>query len=205
MAFLKRCHIVLNGQYKPEWTPAKVKQWVDRAGGNATFKCRVTDETTHVVLTEKEWKTQGSFVQQVLEARERGQPIHIVSFEWLDECFDKRGLRSENRYSWEHMDKRSMKESRQEAKRLAKMTKQPATTQGLMAQTFLQTTEAHITDHDRKKIAQQNEKDQQARQESEEEVRAKFKEHRERMSIPEQAAIFKRGAKRARNEILSGK
>jgi hypothetical protein len=201
---LKGCHIVALGQYKVEWAPSSVKKWVDFAGGHVSFKPKVTEETTHVVLTEKEWQGQSPFVQDVIEVKNGGQNIHIVSWEWLEECLEKRAKRSETRFSWESMDKKSIKASDQEAKRLSKMEKQPRTTQGLMAQTFLQTTEAYITDHDRKKIAQQQEKDEQARQEAEEEKRQQFKIHRERMSVPEQAAIFQKSAKRARVEILSG-
>ncbi|KJY01407.1 hypothetical protein TI39_contig292g00017 [Zymoseptoria brevis] len=200
---LKGCYIVIHGQVRSDWPVHKIKQWVDHLGGVASFKSKITEETTHLVVPEKEWQSRGPFVQEVLEATENGHDILIVSSEWLEDCLNNRAKRSESRYLWANLDMRSMKLNDQQAKQSSKLAKQPGNIQGLMAQTFLQTTEAHITDSDRKKIAQQQEKEAQAQEEADNEARLQFKDHRERMSIPEQAAVFRRGAKRARNEILS--
>lgn len=201
---LKGCHIVVHGQVRSDWPVQKIKQWVEHLGGVASFKSKIAEETTHLVVPEKEWRSRGPFVQEVLEATENGHDILIVSSEWLEDCLNNRAKRSESRYLWANLDMRSMKLNDHQAKQSSKQAKQPGNIQGLMAQTFLQTTEAHITDSDRKKIAQQQEKEAQAQEEADNEARLHFKDHRERMSIPEQAAVFRRGAKRARNEILSG-
>lgn len=184
-------------QYNKDWTPQNLKRWIEVRGGYVTCKEKLTEQTTHVVMNEDTWMEQGTFVRSILSEKveetseQNGRVIHIVSFDWLDQCFDSSARRSESKYKWKPMAGRGE-------------DKQPGNTQGLMAQAFLDSTETFVNAGDKKRIEKRKRQEAEDRVQELKEEKRQFDIHRKKMSVPEQAAVFRKGAKRARNDILSG-
>ena len=204
---LKKCHIVAIGQWKPDWPPAKVKTWVEEAGGKVTFQPKLTDETTHVVILEKTWKEQGKFVTEVLIAKEEDdRDIHIVDYEWLDKSLSNRSKRRESDHSFERKQKKLDEAAQKEDKKRAKMEKalEPRSGAGLMAQVYTESTDPFVSDLQKARDDRQRAEVLRIRDEKKIEQRMIAGKLRERNHIKELGQIFRRGVNKARNELLSG-
>lgn len=209
---LKECHIVVLGgtSFRADYTPSNLKKWIESAGGHVAFKEKLTEQTTHVVMSEDAWLDQGPFVQEILQSEIKNAPeqkarvINIVSYEWLQECLDTRTKKGESGYKWKNLAKDVLKNAGRASKQQAKERKQPGNTQGLVAEAFLDATEEFVDAGEQKRIIKRKRQEALDRAEEEEDEKRQFEIYRKKMSVPEQAAVFRKGAKRARNDILSG-
>lgn len=204
--------MVLKGTgFREDYTTQNLKKWIENAGGHVAFKEFLSEQTTHVVMDEDTWIEQGPFVQQILKAEvkdtseRKGRSIHIVSFDWLQECLDKRIKRGESAFKWKNLAGGVLKDAQRSAKQQAREDKQPGNTQGLMAQAFLDSTDKFVDAGEKRRIEKRKRQEAADRAEELEEEKRQFELHRKKMSVPEQAAVFRKGAKKARNDILSGK
>ena len=190
------------------WNRDNFEKWTKNAGGRLYPK--FTDDTTHLVISEKVWKQQGQPVQQAFEARERGRHIKIISPDWLQDCLESQLKRPEGPYSWEKLDKAAMQEAKKLEKETARIEKQmtgPQTTSGLMKEVFQQETERHVDPREKERMEREIEEQRRVqRQMAEEEAKKAMDEKKEAIERKkkEQAALFRKGAKKARNEIFSG-
>lgn len=75
------------------------------------------------------------------------------------------------------------------------VAKEPRTLQGMLTEALKESTEKFISEEDKQEVEEANRK---SREEAKKEKEADEKRKRE------QAALFRRGAKKARNEIFSG-
>ncbi|CZT17140.1 uncharacterized protein RCC_02972 [Ramularia collo-cygni] len=201
---LKDCHIVVlkGNKFRGDYTMPNLKKWIESGGGHVEFKEVLTERTTHVVMDEDTWLDQGPFIQEILKAEikgsseQAGREIHIVSFDWLQECLDNRVKRRESLYRWKKLAGGVLKNS-------GRSPKEPGNTQGDMLATLMTETDRFMNAGLKKTVEKRKRVDAEERENELEMEAQQFIIHRKKMSIPEQAAVFKRGAKRARNDILS--
>lgn len=200
--------MALNGtSYHENFTAQNIKKWIEGAGGHAYLKEKLTEQTTHVVINEKTWLAQGPFIQEILRAErketseQQGRAIHIVSFNWLDDTVRGRKKLGESNFKWKKL---APVRTDAEREQQAGEEKQPGNTQGLMAQAFLDSTDTFVGRAERKRIEKRKRQEAEDQADILKEEQQQFQDLRKRMSVPEQAAVFHKGAKRGRCEILSG-
>jgi len=198
-----------------KWTADQLKKWVSGAGGKLSAKF-IEGETTHVVCSEKSWKEQGPVIQAALAYNEKmtecekrspagngtAKIVKILSPDWLEEALTNSCKPNPGSYSWEKMDRKAMLIDRQAEKAAARVEKEfsgPRTTQGLMAEVLQEVTEKYISLEDKAQL----ERDIQIKKQAV--IEAAKEEAAQKLREREQAALFRKGAKKARNEIFSGR
>lgn len=204
-----KCYITNVGYYQ-EWTPNNISTRVNSNGGH--YQQKISNETTHLVVTPKAWKAQGTVVKHALELnRDSGRDIKIVSFDWLDDSWNNENRKNETPYQWEKLDPKSKDpkgndEPKKVQKANGKQTKEvegPKSYVGMMAEVFQESTDKFVDATEKKRIEKQIESARRVRAEMEKEER----EERELKDKEKEktAATFQKGAKKARNDIFSGR
>lgn len=168
------------------------------------------------MCSEKTWKAQPNAIKAALAANEKlnGSPagssessgggkkaVKIVSPDWLEDAVEQQRKPKEGAYSWERSDRAALELGKKADKAAAKAEKEamgPRSTQGLMAEVLQESTAQHISEAEKRQLEKEL---QRRREEAAREVREKEEEKRREK---EQAAVFRRGAKKARNEVFSG-
>ncbi|EME87670.1 uncharacterized protein MYCFIDRAFT_75515 [Pseudocercospora fijiensis CIRAD86] len=183
---LKSCVIVTVGLHE-DWNNQKVKDWVSQASGKV--ESRVTEATTHLVVSKKEWEKKGVVVQDALKRKDDSlQEIEIVSYDWLADSLHAKSKKREKGYRFVL------------ARSKGKGGDEPRSNSGLMKQLFddhtLGPTPAEKGLIEKRAV----ENAELARKRDE----AKMKDFEQsRMTVSEYAAIFKRGAQKARTHLLN--
>lgn len=200
---LKHCHIVTIGSYK-DWRGQKIKDWVENASGKVTSSPR--DDTTHAVITAKAWKQKPAILQEVLARKQNGQAIHVVDFEWLEKSLQTRAKRGENSFCYERREREIAKAVEKERKQMQKIDKaiQPKTVAGMLTQEFLGHTDQYVDQKEKQRALEKARAEAVARKEREEEKRKAFESQRDELRLALVAEIFKNGAKKSRDVLLSG-
>ena len=197
---LLKCKIAVAGQYR-EYGYGKVSGWINNLGGSASAS--VNKDTTHVVATEKAWKRKDAAVAQAIKLNEQGEAdIKIVSFDWLEDSVNNKTKKREGPYLWTKLDGTVAKHDAARAR--AEKAKKPKGHVGMMAEVFQQSTEQYVDPRQAKEVERQIKRDQKAREAQEEDERQekKAKKEQERKKA---ADAFGRGAKKAKNEIFTGR
>ncbi|KAK3672370.1 hypothetical protein LTR78_007677 [Recurvomyces mirabilis] len=171
----------------PKWTKERVTNWIAVAGGKLMTK--FTDSTTHLVCSERTWRNQSGVVKQAADKVKKGERIFIVSGDWLrDTLFNQKRAR-EGIYSFVKADKAAASVRRQ----LRQQAQDGGSREGSQ-----ENNEQFVSEAEKKKI-----EERLARERSAEEEARKKKTEAERVAKKEQEALFRRGAKKAKNEIFS--
>lgn len=161
-----------------------MKRWINEAGGE--LEKSLTTSTTHFVCDKDFFGDQGALVNQVVEAKKKGQQIDMVNFDWLVESLEKKAKKSEKRHRL--------------AVPVDAADDEPRSVSGMMKQVFLQG--APISEYDQKRVVKEQKHQENMMQEAQAHNMQYFE--RNTMGLAEQAAVFKRGAQKARRCILSG-
>lgn len=196
---LSGCTISLFGR-SPAWDndkQKKVPQWLANLSGK--FTQSFSDSTTHLVVSRKRWREEPrpAPLQKALDEKAKGRDLKIVTFDWLEDCLTLQSRKREAPYEWEKRDAEDAKLTAKAAKATQKGTAKSVP--GIMSEMFHESTEQYVDPEDRAKMERQLEKEREISKAKELEA----KEDRIRRQ-KEQAKIFARGAKKARNEALSG-
>lgn len=187
---LNGCYIVALGSFSAEWNQQNIKKWVVRASGQV--EPRVTDNTTHLVTTTKEWERKGTVVQDATKRIADGQELYIVSYDWLDDCLQSKSRKREKKYR--------IFDGKGDRTGAGGAADEPRSAAGLMKQLYEESTE--LTPAAKKNLEQQQAVAQELERAKEAEKMKMFQETR--MSLPEQALVFKKGAQKGKQLLLSG-
>ncbi|KAK4557088.1 hypothetical protein LTR86_006069 [Recurvomyces mirabilis] len=188
----------------PKWTKERVTAWIASAGGKLMTK--FTNSTTHLVCSEKTWRNQSGDVKQAADKVKKGERIFIVSGDWLCDTLFKQKRAREGVYSFIKADKaaasvrRQLRQQAQDggSREGSQEVNGPKSHAGLLAEAFTSHTEQFVSEAEKKRI-----EECLARERSAEEEARKKKIEAERLAKKEQEALFRRGAKKAKNEIFS--
>ncbi|KAF7193107.1 hypothetical protein HII31_05541 [Pseudocercospora fuligena] len=185
---LKGCVIVTVGLHE-DWNNQKVKDWVLQASGKV--ESRVTEATTHLVASKKEWEKKGVIVQDALKRKDESlQEIEIVSYDWLADSLQAKSKKREKGYRYALPGEAGKGNGANE----------PRSHAGLMKQLFDDHTLGPTPEEKALFEKRAAEEAELARKREE----AKMKEFEQtRMSVPEVAAIFKKGAQKAKTHLLN--
>ncbi|KAK5114153.1 hypothetical protein LTR62_002723 [Meristemomyces frigidus] len=187
------------------FTKDKVTRWISNAGGK--YLTKFTDTTTHLVCSERTFQAGHSDVRQAHEKVKKGERIYIVSGEWLRVTLMNQKRAKEAEYSFVRVDKAAAsvrqkvvqeREAREKGELGEEEEAGPQSVKGLLRHAFVDHTKQFVTEADRKRVEARLQREKAER----DEVR-KQKEQEERRAKAEQAALFRRGAKKAKNEIFS--
>ena len=193
---LQNCRIAASGNFRSDWTPQKMKNWIENAGG--TFHSHLKDDTTHLLVTKDGWQSQNAMVLKALETKTNGQDIKILCFTWLDNSLWKKRKASEKSYIWKEKLKAGINRVMGDANNMSEMQLskfRPKSVKGLMAEVFEETTERYAEDQENLKDTDDESERGRGKGEAKEAPR---------MSKKEQEAIFGRGAKKSRYQALIG-
>jgi hypothetical protein len=197
---LLKCKIAVAGQYR-EYPYAKVSGWIANLGGSASTNADKT--TTHVVATEKAWKRKDQAVAIALKLIEQGEAdIKIVSFDWLEDSVNNKTKKREGPYLWTKLDGTVAKQDAARARE--EKAKKAKGNVGMMTEVFQESTEKYVDPRQAKEVEKQIKQDRKAREALAEEERRE-KEERKEEERRKKAETFGRGAKKARNDIFTGK
>lgn len=198
---LLKCWITPVGTYK-SWTANQLGNWIGNNGGH--LQSKITDDTTHLVVHDKAWKSQAILVKQALALnKEEGRDIKIVSYDWLEDSFNNKSKKREGPYLWEKLDKLNVVKQKKAAKDAAKVTEGPKDHVGLMAEMFDDATKDFV-DEKTKRQLERSAEDQRRREREDKEEEKREKAEARKEEREKQAKAFGKGAKKARNEIFSG-
>ncbi|KAK0774824.1 hypothetical protein LTR91_025077 [Friedmanniomyces endolithicus] len=192
--------------YDPKWTKASLDRWIGHAKGRAITK--FTSNTTHVVCTEKAYQQQTGDIRAAVVARKKGERFHIVSPEWLAETLSQQKRAKESEFSWEKLAKSSGGKRKKKKKGSSDVedeeeeavVKRPKTAGGLLREVFQEHTEQFVSEGERRALRGVFEREEEVKRQA---VLAEEKERREIRAKAEKEAVFRKGAKKARNEIFS--
>jgi hypothetical protein len=193
---LLKCNITIAGQYR-EYGYSKLNGWISNLGGNTSTS--VTTSTTHLVATEKAWRRKDAAVKNALRLNKEGEAdIKIVSFDWLEDSVNNKTKKREGPYLWEIFDATLTK--RDAAKACEQKTKRRKDHVGMMAEVFEESTKDYVDPKEAREFERHIEKEKR--------VQAAMKDEKKRLEKEQKrlkhAERFKRGVKKARNEIFSG-
>lgn len=206
---LNGCYITTLGSYQ-NWQPSEIARWIKNQGGR--FEARVSESTTHLIVSEKEWKSQSKPIPQVLQQNgATDRKIKIVSFDWLHESLHHKTKRSEAPFRWEKIDPKSMKKTKhsmnvhedEPVKEYSPVVRGPKNHTGMMAEVFHGSTDHFVPEQEKRRIDKEIELQKAAQEQIEREDR-EAKELAAKEEAKKAAEVFKKGAKKARNEIFSG-
>lgn len=110
MPALSPCTILVLGDFGH--APTKIKQWIKYHGGTQVY--RLSETTTHLVCSEKNWKANHPTVLAAIEldnakteakAPNSGKcngskKLNIVTWDWLEDCTIKRRCFGAKKYEW---------------------------------------------------------------------------------------------------------
>ncbi|KAK0897536.1 hypothetical protein LTR91_022544 [Friedmanniomyces endolithicus] len=193
--------------YDPKWTKASLDRWIGHAKGRAITK--FTSNTTHVVCTEKAYQQQTGDIRAAVAARKKGERFHVVSPEWLAETLSQQKRAKESEFSWEKLAKSSGGRGRKKKKKSSSdvedeeeeaVVKRPKTAGGLLREVFQEHTELFVSEGERRALKGVFEREEEVKRQA---VFAEERERKEMRAKAEKEAVFRKGAKKARNEIFS--
>ena len=191
---MNKCYIATAGSYKDQ---EKVGGWVRNLGGH--LESRITEDTTHVVVSEKGWKNQVAFVKEALDLNEdEDRDVKIVSYDWLEDSANERTKKREDPFLWERLDKASLerwKKARREEGR-DDGGEEKMSHVGMIAEVFHESTDKFLDEKEKGRIDKKIKEDRKIRAEMEAEEKA------EKRKL---ANTFQKGAKKARSELISRK
>ncbi|EMF17061.1 uncharacterized protein SEPMUDRAFT_14184, partial [Sphaerulina musiva SO2202] len=187
---LSGCVIVTAGTGEKDWNNKQLKDWIDNASG--TFERTITDETTHLVVTENLWAAAGPLVEDVIARKKNGQNIKVVSQKWLEDSL---------------LAKSKLKEKPHEFAVPGSADREGGpgdirSHTGLIKELYLENTELSAA-QEKMNLKQQQMENDLAKEQLAESERELSKHIKASMSVPEQAAIFKKGAQKARALLAS--
>ncbi|KAK4506693.1 hypothetical protein PRZ48_000426 [Zasmidium cellare] len=191
----KDCDIVTVGRAdRDDWQDSNIKSWVTGGRGKVSFQSKITDQTTHLVVGEKQWKTQPAVVQEALKRSEQGQGIHIVTFEWLGDSATAKAKRAESRYLWVKKARAAMQEKGQ-----------PRSTAGLVSQLFTEETDGLISEKTKKRNKELRRLELEEQKEREKRELDEFNAKRDSTNYLALKELISRSILKNRNELLTDK
>jgi hypothetical protein len=104
---LKNATICFSGTF--EAPIANLQKWTEANGG--TFNRKLTTSTTHLVVTEANWRARVPEVKTALDS-----DIRVIDYEWFDDKLRTTGRVSENKYLWTTIDAERLKQEAKEAR-----------------------------------------------------------------------------------------
>jgi hypothetical protein len=104
---LKNATICFSGTF--EASIANLQKWTEANGGS--FDRKLTSSTTHLVVTEANWRAR---VPEVKTALDSG--IKVIDHEWFDDKLRTTGRVTENKYLWTTIDADRLKQEAKEAR-----------------------------------------------------------------------------------------
>ncbi|KAK3618553.1 hypothetical protein LTR56_024545 [Elasticomyces elasticus] len=201
------------------WTKDKIVAWIKSAKGNPIT--HFTNKTTHVICTAAAYKNGVGEVGRAKAARSKGERVHIVSPEWLAKTLHAQSKVGEAGFSWEKapgMNRRGggggrkkkvveveEVEDDEDGEVEEVVRKPPQNVKGMMVEGFLDHTQQFLSEGDRRKIKDQMAREKEMARLAEMQVEKDRREeaNRLRRERAEKEAVFRRGAKKGRNEIFS--
>ncbi|KAK5746889.1 hypothetical protein LTR17_000520 [Elasticomyces elasticus] len=201
------------------WTKDKLVAWIKTAKGNPTT--HFTKKTTHVICTATAYKNGVGEVGAAKAARAKGERVHIVSPVWLEETLLQQKKAGEAGFSWEKapgMNRRGggggIKKKKaveveevedDEDDEVEEVVRKPQNVKGMMVEGFLDHTQQFMSEGDRRKIKDQMAREKEMARLAEMQVEKDRREEASRLrrERAEKEAVFRRGAKKGRNEIFS--
>ncbi|KAK5683625.1 hypothetical protein LTS10_005158 [Elasticomyces elasticus] len=199
------------------WTKDKLVAWIKTAKGNPTT--HFTKKTTHVICTAAAYKNGVGEVGAAKAARAKGERVHIVSPVWLEETLMQQKKAGEAGFSWEKapgMNRRGGGGRKKKAVEVEEVeddddddveevVRKPQNVKGMMVEGFLDHTQQFLSEGDRRKIKEQMAREKEMTRLAEMQVEKDRREeaNRLRRDRAEKEAVFRRGAKKGRNEIFS--
>ena len=186
--FLAKCTIVPVGS-NSNWKTADVDRWISNAGGKMENK--LSKETTHLVVDGKTRKKDPSILQKAIEMKNKGYDIKIVSYDWLEDSLNNKSKKQAGPYLWSKLDKANVTET-------ATAPKEARGHVGMLTEVFKDSTDKYVTEAERKKLDKEIEHAKRVKKQMEHEEKEAARKKKE------EAALFRQGANKARNEIFSG-
>lgn len=214
---LSKCKIYVNFPIpswaaKSGWTKEKITGWVKNAGG--TLQGQFEEEiTTHLIVDERIWSNKTHVIQRAAAANEDGRKVFVVSPDWLENCLSEQKKLRENTYLWEKLDQTAQSSKRK--KKIVEPTVEDEdededgkrmSVAAMMAEVFNQSTEKHISDHDRRVLNDQLAGEEKVRQELKEAEAIKQAVEREELEKKrrEHAALMRRTSKKGTGDEFKG-
>ena len=199
---LQGCTISIFGR-NPTWNNDKhnkLSGWLGHLSGKLVNK--FSDGVTHLVVSQRRWTEdpKPGVLIQALQEKANGRDLKIVTFDWLEDCLNSQSRKREAPYEWERRDAEAAKITAKKQKAADKEEKAKAkSVPGIMSEVFHESTEQYVDPEEKERLDRQLARERELAKEREQaEKEERMKRRRE------QAKIFGRGAKKARNELLSG-
>ena len=104
---LKNAVLCFSGTF--EAPVANLQKWTEANGG--TFDLKLTPDTTHLVVSEANWRAR---VPEVKTALADG--IKVIDYEWFDDKLRVTGRVTENKYLWTTIDAERLKQEAKDAR-----------------------------------------------------------------------------------------
>jgi hypothetical protein len=195
-----QCNIAIAGFSHGEKDNAR--KWVGNMGGKTVSS--IDRNTTHVIASKSAWKSGHKIIDQAAkenETRNFRAEINIVTMSWIEDSSVARTKKAEGPYLWEKMP-RDNTHNGQESSGFGgeKVVKKPST-QKMMKDVLLESTEMHA-DEEFNRATEKEIKALEKRKKLEERVRKE--EEKAAKAQMDEAEVFMKGAKKARNDIFTG-
>lgn len=206
---LVKCNICTVGHFK-DWKPTQISQWITGCGGRHTS--RLNRETTHLVISSDKWRSEHELVKKAKEMNP-GQGkggVQIVSWDWLEDSVMNRTRRPEGTYLWAKLEPNA--KARKKVQKVQVNSSSDADESdteiaapkgakngaGMLREVFEDSTNRYVSAKENEKIKRQAAVEKQVREQI-------ARDEERRRKTEEEAKRFEKGAKKARNEIFSGK
>lgn len=95
---------------------ATLQKWTEANGG--TFERKLTPSTTHLVVSEVNWRAQVPEVQTAL-----ANGTKVIDYEWFDDKLRITGRVTENKYLWTTIDAERLKQEAKDARAAERVKK----------------------------------------------------------------------------------
>ncbi|KAK5129669.1 hypothetical protein LTR08_002994 [Meristemomyces frigidus] len=191
------------------WTREQLEKWIVAGGGGRHATKFIEGETTHLVCSEKAWQTQHVQIQAALAANAKigadsnggggggKREVRIVSPDWLETVVRDRHKPNAHSYLWSRLARDGEQEARRAGREAGREGGGARTVQGLLAEVLVESAEKFMSEGEKREVEREV---QRRREEVGREARER---ERERVREKEQAAVFRRQARKAKNEIFS--
>ena len=115
----KNMVLCFSGDFKP--SDVEIRRWTEHNGGE--YSKKVTDSTTHLIVSEANWRAR---IPEVRAAR-KDEEIKIVTYDWFDDKLrNEKGRVSEAKYLWYRIDDERAKQEEKEQKAAEREKKKKA-------------------------------------------------------------------------------
>lgn len=98
-------------------SPAILQKWTE--ANNGTYNRKLTSDTTHLVVSEANWRARVPEVKTALE----DATIKIVNYEWFDDKLRLANRVTETKYLWANIDAEQLKQEAKEARAASREAK----------------------------------------------------------------------------------